>query len=99
MTINPYDKGSLVRLDGPFRDFDTGDPVDPADVFISYKNPAGTITTLQYGVDPAVQRLAPGDYRIEIDVTMSGMWHWRWFATGIGQASDEGQFYVRPSYT
>lgn len=99
MTINPYDKGAMVRVSGPFIDVDTGNPVDPGSVSFNYKNPAGVITSLTYGQDAGLQKVSTGNYRVDIEADMSGMWHWRWFSTGNGQTADQGQFYVRPSYT
>lgn len=96
--INPYDKGASVRVAGPFRDIETGNPIDPETVSFSYKNPAGLTITLTYGQNVELQRVNTGNYRVDIDANLSGMWHWRWFATGAGQAADQGQFYVRPSY-
>jgi hypothetical protein len=80
--LNKYEIGDLVRVSGPFRNSVDGAPVDPTAVFLSYKKPDGTTTSLTYGVDGAVA---------------VGIWSWRWHSTGIGQAADEGRFYVKPS--
>lgn len=95
--LNKYEIGDLVRVSGPFRNSVDGAPVDPTAVFLSYKKPDGTTTSLTYGVDGAVIKDGPGDYHVDINADAVGIWSWRWHSTGIGQAADEGRFYVKPS--
>ena len=96
MTINSYDKGDMVRIDGAFTD-ENDAPVDPQAVLFSSRNPAGTSVTLTYGVDADLVRDATGIYHVDINASLSGMWFYRWHSTGSGQAADEGQFFVKPT--
>ena len=66
-------------------------------VLFSFIDPGGTETTLTFGVDAAVVKDGVGNYRCDINANASGRWRWRWHSTGIGQAADEGEFYVKPS--
>ena len=92
-----YELGDLVRVVGSFSNSTTGAAADPDVVFFSYRNPAGVTVELTYGVNVAVVRDGIGVYHSDVNANASGRWHWRWHSTGLGQAADEGEFYVKPS--
>lgn len=96
MTINTYDLGDLVKVTGTFTDT-AGTALDPSTVSFTYKDPAGTSTTLVYGDDDAVVKSSTGVYYVNINANIAGHWFWRWHSAGTGQAADNGQFYVEPS--
>lgn len=96
MTINTYDQGDLVKVSGSFTN-EAGAAIDPSVVNFTYKDPAGTTTTLVYGTDAAVVKSSTGNYYVNLSATLPGTWVWRWHSTGTGQAADTGQFYVEPS--
>lgn len=96
MTINRYDKGDVVRVEGPFTD-QNGDHIDPTNVFFTFRNPAGVSTTFTYGEDEELVKSSTGNYRVDLNASMSGNWYWRWHSEGAGQAADKGQFFVEPS--
>jgi len=79
---NVFDIGDLVRVSAAFTD--------------SAGMAAGTTTTLTYGVDAALVRDSAGNYHADISATDDGDWHYRWYSTGSGQASEEHWFRVRP---
>lgn len=97
MSANIYEVGDLVRCYGVFTDQDSV-ALDPTNVFFSYKNPAGTITTLTYGVDAALVKSGVGNYYVDITVpsalTATGTWYYRFYSTGTGQTANEALFVV-----
>ncbi len=92
---NVFDIGDLVRVSAAFTD-SAGMAIDPTAVYVKYRTPAGTTTTLTYGVDAALVRDSAGNYHADISATDDGDWHYRWYSTGSGQASEEHWFRVRP---
>jgi hypothetical protein len=91
---NEYDTGDIVILDVTFQARDSGGvlvPTDPTTVVCSVKAPNGTVTT------PAPVKDTTGVYHVDVDVTLSGTYHYRWEGTGAAQGAEEGRFYVRPS--
>ena len=93
-----YDIGDRVRITGTLTSPETGQPVDPTNLQITIRDPAGNTTTLQYGTDPEVVRDDTGIYHVDIDVTTRGQWHYRFAATGVNTAAAEGTFYANPSH-
>lgn len=90
---NIYQVGDLVRCSGEFTD-QAGTVLDPTDVFFSVKNPAGTITTYEYGVDVALVKDSTGNYHVDVDANATGIWYYRFYSTGTGQTAAEGLFTV-----
>jgi hypothetical protein len=93
MGVSYYDLGDLVKVSGAFTDADDV-AQDPAAVYVQIKTPAGTVTSYQYGVDADVVKAGTGSYYINVDADEVGLWDYRWYSTGSGQAADEGQFRV-----
>lgn len=91
--MNSYDYGDLVRISSTFTD-EQGAPADPEAVFCAVRDPAETLTTYEYGVDAELVQDDTGDYHLDIDANAVGFWHYRWYATGTGQAAEVGLFYV-----
>lgn len=93
---NYYDIGDLVRISGAFYDKLTSDiPVDPTTVTLTIRKPSGVLVTKTYPAD--ITRIILGSYYADISVDVSGMWYYRWASTGVGQAAEEGSFWVRSS--
>mgnify|MGYP001577790858 CR=1 FL=1 len=91
-----YDRGDPVRLTATFTNI-TGATIDPTTVTIQYRPPLGTQVTKIYLVDPEVVKDSTGVYHIDIALVYSGLWTYRWFSTGTGQAAARGQLEVVPS--
>lgn len=89
-----YDVGDRVRLSGEFTDED-GNLHDPTAVYVTYTDPGGTETVLQYGVDVEVIRDAVGQYHVDIAVDEVGRWPYRWYSTGTGQAAGTARLVVK----
>ena len=96
MTV--YEKGNIARLTGTFTDIDEN-LIDPTAVYIAYKNPSGTLTTLQFGVDAAVKKSGTGLYYYDLTVDDDGVWWFRWYSDGVGTAAAEASFTIRELQT
>lgn len=90
---NTHDYGELVRLTAAFTDAD-GSAIDPNAVYVQVKDPAGNITTYQYNVDAEVVKDSVGNYHIDINANQAGIWHYRWYSTGTGQAAEEAWYKI-----
>ncbi len=93
-----FDQGAEVEIQFSF--FDSEDTaIDPDVVRFDYQSKViGSITSLIYGTNTELNRLDVGVYSVLIDTTPSGgLWEWRAFSTGQGQAAEVGEFYVRPN--
>jgi len=75
-----------------FTDLD-GDSVDPTVVKLSHRDPSLNVTHLVYGVD-AIVKETTGVYYFDIDADEAGVWYYRWWSTGTGQAATEKSFTV-----
>jgi len=93
---NTYDLGDLVRASGVFTDSDDADQ-DPTVVVCKYRTPAAMTTTLTYGTDDEVVKDSTGHYHVDISLTASGDWYYRWESTGTGQAAEEERIIVESS--
>ncbi len=91
-----YDLGDLVRVSGAFTD-SAGAAQDPNAVLFSFTDPSGNTSTYTYGVDVELVKDDTGDYHVDVDCDECGVFWWRWYSTGSGQAADEGRFYVQQS--
>ena len=90
--------GDLIRLSGAFTNPNDSDaPIDPTAVFVSRKEPGGTVTIKQHVTDPEVIKDSTGNYHIDIDITAEGLWHYRWYSTGTAQAAEESTFVIVPA--
>ena len=85
-------KGSRFR-EGAFFYDNTSDTqpqpaIDPGTVKFQYQTPALVTTTLVYGTDLAVIKLAIGQYYVDMDYDTSGDWTIHWITTGIGKTAE-----------
>lgn len=100
MTLNAYVVGQPVRLAGHFVDVDGAD-INPTVVIVKYRPPGATTVTKTYGTDVQVVKDSTGHYHIDVDTSPvvdvtpgHGIWRYRWYSTGTGQAAGEMQFTV-----
>lgn len=94
--MNQYSKGDLVRCSASFAD-SAGTATNPTAVLCQVKTPAGTTTTYTYGTDAELVRASTGNYYVDVDASLVGTYHYRFYSTGTGQAADEGSFRVKDS--
>lgn len=95
--MNSYHVGDKVRCTGTFETA-AGTDTDPSAVCFAVKTPSGTETTYTYGTDAALVKSAVGIYYVDVSITEAGTWHYRFYATGTGQAAGEESFKVRDSF-
>lgn len=88
---NTYQRGDLVRVTGTFTT-SAAAVTDPATVKFKYKKPDGTSVTLTYGVDAALVKSSTGVYYVDIDAAIKGVYYYRMYSEGSGQAAAEGDF-------
>jgi hypothetical protein len=91
--VNTYPRGSVVELTATFRD-DQGNVLDPTSVTFTTRDPNGNTSTYQYPSSTSVTKSAVGVYVCTFVAGSTGQWYWRAESGGIGQAADEGEFYV-----
>jgi len=89
ITTTPLDVGNLVTLRVTWTV--AGVLTNPTTVVLTVKMPDGTTAT------PAATLESTGVYRYDLLVSASGVWSYRWAATGAVQAAEEDRLYVRAS--
>jgi len=90
MAINPYDKGSVVRISATFKDVN-GNPVDPGTIVFTVRKPDGPLVTL------TVVKDATGTYHADLSLDEAGSYSYRCASTPPGQGSSEGELFARDS--
>ncbi|CAK0775265.1 conserved hypothetical protein [Gammaproteobacteria bacterium] len=96
---NKYELGDLVRVKGTWTDPNNSNAaIDPDVVKCSVRAPSGTVTTYTFGTDAALTKVSTGVYQMDINANAAGIWSYRWFSTGAGQAADERYFEVSVAY-
>ena len=93
--INAYVKDNEVRLSVEFTL--AGVDTDPSTVRCFYKDPAGVITTLTYGVDGILIKDATGKYHVDIYANVVGFWFYRFEGSGSLISAGEAEFYINQS--
>jgi len=91
---NEYDIGDLVKVIGTFTKTSDDSVIDPTVIRAYYKNPSGITTSLVFGVDGALEKEGIGIYFVEISITESGNWYYRFSGTGNAQGGEETHFKV-----
>lgn len=92
---HPQSLGASVT----FTSADTLDVIDPAVVAVTITGPDGSETTLVFGVDPQVERLGTGRYRVVFTADTPGRWLVRWVASGGIDVTVEDEVLVRERRT
>src|SRR5262245_15769254 len=94
--MNVYDAGDVVRIKVTFTDL-AGTPIDPGGVIARVKTPLGVKTTYTYGVDVALVKDSVGNYHIDIEPAIQGIWKYRWEGTISNKGAEESSFQIRES--
>jgi len=89
MAINTYTQGELVRISASFAN--GASPIDPGSVFVNMRYPTGGSTLLSGSL---ITSPSSGVYYSDIDASVPGKWHYRWYSTGCGQAAKANYFKV-----
>ena len=93
--VNVYDIGDLVILKATFLVEET--PTDPSTVTFRLLRPDKTKLVYVYETDDELTQLSEGVYEVEIPITKSGTWIYRFEGTGDAVAAEEASFNVRKS--
>jgi len=94
-----YDIGDQIRLKATFNN-PSGVPTAPTDIYVKIRTPAGVKTTYHYGDAPPndqIKKETTGAYYIDVSITASGYWTYRWEGTGTIVAAEEAQYQVKVS--
>jgi hypothetical protein len=97
--LNEYDVGDAVRFSANFKN-SAGADADPTTVVFKIKDPSGTIGSYTYsgtGTNTILEKDSIGDYHLDFTLDESGVWHYRWYGTGILDVAEEAQIKVRES--
>lgn len=89
MAINIYTQGELVRISASFAN--GASPIDPGSVFVNLRYPTGGSALISGSL---ITNASPGVYQTDIDASLPGRWHYRWYSTGCGQAAKANYFKV-----
>jgi len=90
---NYYEYGNTITIAGAYDDENEA-PYDPTTVYVWVKNPNGTDTTYEYGVDVEVVKDSTGRYSMDVSGNIVGIWYYRWYTDNPDDASDEKWFEV-----
>lgn len=100
LDIQQVQIGNKVRVTGTFTNaIDNYSPLDPGSTKVDIENPSGVEVSYQFGVDPEIVRTGIGVYYIEYTLDEVGMWYFRWYSFGLGEASTETPLNVIASRT
>lgn len=91
-----YDINDQPRITNTFTNL-AGDATDPTAVTCNVKSPSGTTTVYTYGTDANLTKLETGVYALDLPLTESGCYKWKFNGTGALIASDQGRINVRRS--
>lgn len=97
MSEKIFELNDSVRAATVFKNT-SGTAVDPANVFFKFKTPGRVETIYQYGVDVELVKDSTGNYHVDIDANETGIWKWKFYSTGSGQAADAGRFTIQNNY-
>jgi hypothetical protein len=86
--------GSVVDIEGEYRNDLSGNLVDPTTVTLELTDPAGTTTSYTYA-SAAVTRSSVGKYTKRVAPASTGVWRYRWVSTGANAGADVGNFRIR----
>jgi len=81
-----YSRDTEVELKGTFRDAD-GNLVDPTEVTLQVRTPAGVISSYTYGA-AEVTRESLGVFTKGVTLDASGVWYYRYKGTGAVVVAD-----------
>lgn len=91
-----YDIGDVVRCVSVFRNI-AGTAVDPSTVKAWVQSPVGVETLYTYGTDAGLVKDSTGNYHLDIEPSIPGVWVYRFEGTGSNKGADETTFIVRKS--
>lgn len=92
--MNVYQVGDVARLTATFTDSE-GTATDPTTVTCYVKRRYQMVPeTRTYTYPDGVEKDATGSYHLDVVPDATGIWDYRWVATGAVVAAEEGAFNV-----
>lgn len=91
--MTEYLQGNVIRCSTSPGFTSNGTIIDPTNIYFSWLSPNGVTTLYTYGVDSQLVRDGVGIYHVDIPNNLAGTYIYRFYSTGTGQASAQGQFY------
>lgn len=91
--MNQYEEGNKVKCIGVWTN-EARTAIDPTAVFFKVKDPSGNVTTYEYLTDVELVKDSTGNYHVLVDADEDGVWVYRFYSTGTGQAAGERSFLV-----
>jgi len=91
-----FDYGDELKVTATFTDED-GAPADPGTVVFKTKDPAGAVTTYEFGTAVEVTKVGTGVYKLLFTPSAEGDWYWRAEGTAPVRQASEGKFRVANS--
>ena len=95
--VNPFIVGTTTRITTGIIGLSNNLPADPTGLALKIREPDKTLTTLTFGVDNALVKDSVGNYHADVLLDQSGVWHWRWEASGANSGVAEGTLTVLAS--
>ena len=92
--VNHYDLGDRLKLTAQFSNEDY-DPEDPTTVTCKIKKPDTEVESYVYLTDIEVVRDGIGSYYMFYSPQTAGRYVQRWEGTGLVEAAEEREFYVK----
>ena len=97
MSSKSYITGEVVRIALSLANT-LGAAVDPGGLLIKVHAAGQAIVTYTYGVGIMIVRDALGEYHIDLPLTTTGTWVYRWEFSGANAGANEGSITVDPGY-
>jgi hypothetical protein len=92
-----YSNGAQVTCSAVFQNT-AGTAIDPTSVNFQVTSPAGTVTAYTYGSDTQLVKDSTGHYHVDVSASVDGVWAYRFYSTGTGQAASEATFVVESRF-
>ncbi len=94
--MSQYDVGDTAILSAMVKDADDV-LTDPTSLVLTIKDPSGTKTVYTYGTDAELVKDSVGMYHFDLTFDKSGIWRYRFVATGGVDQAEQGSIPVCPS--
>lgn len=99
--MNQYDRGDLSRISAAFVNA-AGVATDPTEVVLRVAPPTETVLVYRWptpgvGEGSIVDDAGAGAFHVDVNITESGHWTYRWSGAGTVQSAEEASLYARHS--
>lgn len=96
--MNTYQLDTLIQLDTTFTQSDGVTVIDPTTVLLFIQTPDGVVAEYTTSTTPGIMKVSTGIYYLQIEVSQSGPWIYKWQGTGaVNITSPDVYFQVNQS--